>query len=66
MSRERATVHERMRAVSRSAYKTLKNDGVTIVGIEGNERVPRGSRQRWLRGRDSNPNFLVQSQASYR
>jgi hypothetical protein len=35
---------------------------VTIVGRKGNGRSDAAR----LRGRDSNPNFLVQSQASYR
>ena len=48
-----------------NAYKMLK-DRVTIVIGKENASFRVTGRAARLRGRDSNPNFLVQSQASYR
>ena len=65
MSHESGDGSESVTRDLRNAYKMLK-ERVTIVIPEENGPPRPIRRAARLRGRDSNPNFLVQSQASYR
>ena len=64
LSRDWKTVAERRTTNARFSLRSSKKSVTSVRGTDNSERLPR--RGKWLRGRDSNPNFLVQSQASCR
>ena len=64
LSRDRKTVPETRTSNAQFSLRSSKKSVTSVRAADNSRRLPR--REKWLRGRDSNPNFLVQSQASCR